>query len=367
MRDDRLERLARLLTEYSTPVTPGAKVHVKASGGALPFVSAVARAAIDRGGLVRTQIVLDEVQEHLLRHGGPAQLDDPDPVYRLRVEEADVMIAAFGGSNTRALTSIPAERQQRRARANRESFDIYRRRAAEGSLKWVATQFPSAADAQEAEMSLAEYEEFVYRACKVHLPDPVAAWREVERRQAGWCERLNAARRFRVTGPGTDLTLDTTGRTWFNDCGHENMPDGEVFTCPVETGVDGHVTFSFPGIMYGREITNVRLVFRAGRVVEAAADKGEDLLRAMLDTDEGARRLGEFAVGTNEEIARFTRNMLFDEKLGGTIHMALGSADPVVGGVNSSAIHWDLLCDMKAGGRIEADGALVYADGKFTI
>lgn len=367
MRDERLEKLARLITEYCAPVKPGAKVHVKASAGSLPFVAAVARAAIDRGGLVRTQVILDEVQEHLLRHGSEAQLDDPDPIYRLRMDEADVMIAAFGGTNTRAQTSIPAERQQRRARANREAFDTYLRRAAEGSLRWCASQFPSAADAQEAEMSLTEYEEFVYRACKVDRPDPVALWREVERRQDAWCARLKQARRLRATGPGTDLSVDVAGRGWVNDCGHENMPDGEIFTCPVETGVDGHVTFSFPGIMYGREVIGARLVFKAGRVVEAAAEKGEDLLHAMLDTDEGSRRLGEFAVGTNEEITRFTRNMLFDEKLGGTIHMALGASDAAVGGQNRSAIHWDLLCDMRQGGRIEADGVPVYVDGKFVI
>lgn len=367
MRDERLEKLATLITDYCTPVTPGAKVHVKAAAGALPFIEACARKAIDRGGLVRTQVILPAVQEHLLRMGSDAQLADPDPIYRLRVEEADVMIAAFGGENTRGMTSIPAARQSARARANRESFDIYRNRAAAGTLRWCASQFPSAADAQEAEMSLAEYEDFVYRACKVDRPDPVALWREVERRQAAWCARLAQAKRLRVTGPGTELSVDIAGRGWVNDCGHENMPDGEVFTCPVETGVDGHVTFSYPGIMYGREVIGARLVFRAGRVTEAKAEKGEDLLHAMLDTDEGARRLGEFAVGTNDEIDRFTRNMLFDEKLGGTIHMALGSSDPAVGGRNQSAIHWDLLCDMHTGGLIEADGVPVYRDGKFLI
>lgn len=367
MKDERLEKLARLIVDYCTPVKPADKVYVKADAIAIPFVSAVARAAIKRGGFVRTQLILDEVQEHLLRYGSDAQLDDPDPLYRYRVEDADVMIAAFASANTRSLSTIDAKRQQRRSRANAEAFDIYRRRAADGSLKWCATQFPTLADAQEAEMSLTEYEDFVYQACKVDQADPVAAWQAVEKRQQAWCDRLKEAHQLHVTGPGTDLHVEISGRGWVNDCGHENMPDGEIFTCPVENGVNGNVSFSFPGIVYGREIENIQLKFKDGQVIEAHADKGQDLLHAMLDTDEGSRRLGEFAVGTNEEITRFTRNMLFDEKLGGTIHMAVGAGDASVGSRNHSAIHWDMLCDMKQGGQITADGIIVYADGKFVI
>jgi aminopeptidase len=234
-------------------------------------------------------------------------------------------------------------------------------------LRWVGTQFPCQASAQDADMSLRDYADFVFRGGLLHLPNPQMAWRKIRTRQQRVVDHLDRAREVRfVTRNGTDLRVGVAGRKWINCCGANNFPDGEVFTGPIEDATEGQVCYTFPAVHGGREVTDVVLRFKNGRVVDAAASKNEEFLFKMLDQDKGARRLGEIAIGTNYAIRQFTRNTLFDEKIGGTFHAAVGAAYPESGGKNKSALHWDMVCDLRRGGIIEVDGKVISRNGKFT-
>jgi aminopeptidase len=216
-------------------------------------------------------------------------------------------------------------------------------------------------------MSLSDYEDFYYGACLATEADPVDAWR----RQSQEVERLRdwiqGREEVRVSGPGTDLRLGIGGRTFIAADGRHNMPDGEFFTGPVEDSAEGEVTFHLPSAVAGREVSGVRFRFEGGKVVDATAERGEEFLVQMLDTDDGARRLGELGIGTNYGIERGTKEILLDEKIGGTVHLAVGKSYPETGGVNESAVHWDMICDLRRGGRIEVDGELLQEDGKFRV
>jgi aminopeptidase len=232
-------------------------------------------------------------------------------------------------------------------------------------MAWCGTLHPTAAHAQDADMSLEEYETFVFAACHADKEDPADHWRRVAAELGARAASLGGIRELRIVGPDTDLRIGVGGRTWLAAEGRLNMPDGEVFTSPVETETDGEIRFTFPGIFQGREVEDVRLRFEGGRVVAASAARGEDYLRSLLDMDEGARIPGEVAFGLNYEIDRFTRNILFDEKIGGTMHLALGAAFPQAGGKNTSGLHWDLICDLREEGEVYADGELVWRAGSF--
>jgi aminopeptidase len=246
-------------------------------------------------------------------------------------------------------------------------MDIFLKRAAEGSLKWTGTQFPTQASAQEAEMSLSEYEQFVYGAGLLFEPDPAAAWRRISERQQRLADYLNGKSDYRVAAAnGTDVRMSVSGRRWINCDGHENFPDGEVFTGPILDSVNGTICFSFPAVHHGREVQDVKLVFKNGKVIDASAGKGQEYLFSMLDTDAGSRFLGECAIGTNYGITRYTRNTLFDEKIGGTVHFALGSGYPETGNTNQSGLHWDMVVDLRTGGFVEIDGEKISVDGRFT-
>jgi aminopeptidase len=241
------------------------------------------------------------------------------------------------------------------------------KRAAEGSLKWTGTQYPTQAAAQDAEMSLAEYEDFVFNAGLLNEADPVAAWKAVSQKQQRLTDFLNGKSDYRVVANnGTDIRMSVSGRTWINCDGHENFPDGEVFTGPVLDSVEGVVHFSFPAVYQGREVLDARLTFKGGKVVDASASKGEDFLIKMLDMDEGSRFMGECAIGTNYGIRQFTRNTLFDEKIGGTVHFAVGAGYPETGNTNQSGLHWDMVVDLRTGGYIEIDGVKINVNGRFT-
>ena len=229
------------------------------------------------------------------------------------------------------------------------------------------TLYPTDAYAQDAEMATDEFADFVVAACKLDQPDPVAAWRAQAAEQQRLIDWLADKREVRLRGPDTDLTLGIAGRTWINADGTNNFPDGEIFTGPVEDSVEGHVRFSYPVVTAGREVHDVRLRFAGGRVVDASAAKNEEYLIRTLDTDPGARVLGEFAFGTNFGISRFIKNILLDEKIGGTVHMALGRGYPETGNVNESAVHWDLICDLREGGAVDVDGEPFLRDGRFVV
>jgi aminopeptidase len=259
------------------------------------------------------------------------------------------------------------ERAALRARAVQRLNATAGRRSATGEMRWCSTLFPTHALAQEADMSLPEYEEFVYRAMFLDQPDPIAAWQAFSMDQQKKADLLEQVETLRFVAEGTDLTVRVGGRKWMNSDGKRNFPSGEVFTGPIEDSANGTIRFTFPSLRGGREVDEARLSFRNGRVVEATAARGEDAMLRELDTDEGARYLGEVAIGNNYGIQRYTKNTLFDEKIGGTCHFALGKSYAETGGTNVSAIHWDLVCDLRQGGEVIADGKTIHRDGQWVV
>jgi aminopeptidase len=278
----------------------------------------------------------------------------------------DARLTIEASENTKSLSGVDPKRVALRQAALGGLGRRLMERSASGELRRCLTLFPTEAHAQDAEMSLAEYEDFVFDSCLLNLPDPAEGWRQVRAEQQRIVDYLMAHDHIHIVAPDTDIRYRVAGRTWINSDGKRNFPSGEVFTGPIENSVEGHVRFNYPAIYNGREVEDVRLFFKAGKVVEASASRGEDFLQAMLDTDPGARFLGEVAFGLNYNIQRFTRKILFDEKIGGTMHMALGRSYPDSGGKNDSAIHWDLICDLRDG-EVTADGELCYRDGKFIV
>ena len=365
MRDDRLEKLARLLVQYSTEVKPGDNVFVSGEKVTIPFIEAVAAEVVKAGGHVNCVVDLPEVNESILKFGSKPQLDHPNVGFGL-CAAADVWISAWGSSNLKQFSNIDPEIMRLRRLANKDHRKIYSDRMASGELRWCGTMFPTQADAQEAEMSLREYEDFVYSAGLLHMDDPVAAWRKVESEQEKLVKFLDKKSVLRLLADNTDITVGVKGRKWINCCGKVNFPDGEVFTSPVENEVNGFISFTYPAIFGGRSVENVKLTVVDGKIVNESASKGLDFLTSSLNTDPGARYFGEVAIGTNYGIPKFTRNILFDEKLGGTIHMAAGDSMGDAGGVNKSSLHWDMICDMH-NGEIYADGELFYKNGKVIV
>jgi aminopeptidase len=363
--DPRHERFAQVLVDYSTRVREGDLVLIESTPLAAPLIHALYRRVAQAGGHPEVRIGLEGAAEGLLSAGNDDQLAWINPRLRGDAKEANVRIAIEAESNTRGLSDIDPARQAVFARARSSLRDLTMERAAEGELRRVVTAFPTNASAQDAEMSLADYEDFVYRAGFLDEEDPVASWEALGEELGRLAEWLGTKRELRVVTEGTDLTVGVEGRTWIPCDGKENFPDGEVFTGPVETRVDGQVRFSFPAPHAGRLVRDIELRFEGGEVVEARASEGEDFLREMLAMDDGARRLGEFAFGMNDSVQEFTGHTLFDEKLGGTVHMALGKAYPESGGKNESALHWDLVCDLRGESEVHADGELVYRDGAF--
>ena len=367
MIDPRIEKLADLLVNYCVAVQPGDRILLTASSAALPLAAETYRHIIRAGGHPLVNWAENVFAEILLKEGNDAQLQHvPRPV-ELIYNEYDGLIGIRGNLNTRALSGVDPQRQRMRQAAMRELSQIMMQRSAAGDLRWVGTLFPTHAQAQEADMSLSEFAEFVFQACHVDKEDPVAEWRKLSHMQQKLVDYLKGKEAVKVQGPDVDLTLSIAGRTFINSDGRRNMPSGEIFTGPVETSVNGWVRFTYPAIYNGREVEGVELHFEDGKVVDACAKKNEAFLHSVLDTDPGARYLGEFAVGTNKGIDRFTKSILFDEKIGGTIHMALGAGYPETGSENKSAVHWDMICDMRDGGQIWVDDELFYDSGNFAI
>jgi aminopeptidase len=369
MRDQRLSKLADVLVHYSTRVKAGDLVGISADPVAFPLVEAVYESVLAAGGHPFWHMRSESLIESLLLNGSEEQLRFLSPLEMARVETIDVHIGFWAETNTKALGRIDPARIAARRLGSQPMSKRFLERAAKGELRWVGTMYPTAASAQDAEMSLAQYEQFVFSAGLLHLPDPVSAWQQIHDRQERVREFLQGRKSVHFRVPpgdghdGTDLEVHVEGSTWINCAGHENFPDGEVFTGPQNA--TGYVNFSFPAVYNGREVEGVRLVFRDGRVVDASARKNEDFLLAMLDQDTGARTMGEIAIGTNYSIQEFSRNTLFDEKIGGTFHAACGAGYPESGNCNESALHWDMVCDLRKGGTIAADGEIFHRDGRF--
>jgi aminopeptidase len=363
--DPRIERMARTIVEYSLALRPNDLLRIEAPALAQPLILATYRSALKAGAHIVTRLVLDGLAESLLRHASDAQLAHVSESERVELETITARLVIGGAWNTRELSTVPAERLARFRQARGALTSRILQRKAAGQLRSCITHFPTQADAQQAEMSLAEYEDFVFSACFCDRPDPITEWRKLSGTQAGIVERLNRVRQLRVEALDTELELSVADRTWVNSDGKANFPSGEVFSAPVEDSVCGSIRFDFPAIYAGRAVHDIRLRFEQGRVVASCAAQGEDLLKAMLATDAGAARLGEVAFGCNYGVTRFTHNILFDEKIGGTMHFALGASYPECGGRNQSAIHWDLIKDLRTQGRVHADGALFYENGQF--
>ncbi len=366
MRDPRLDKLADVLVNYSTAVRPDDLVRIWGPPVTRPLVVALYRAVLAAGGHPHVELVPDECAEIKLDLASEEQLRFENPIALYTIERVDVSIGLWGEDNTKSLSGTDPARQALVSQARKKQMARFLERASAGELRWVGSQYPCNSAAQDAQMSLAQYERFVFEAGLLHLDDPAAAWREISRRQQRVADFLNECREVRFTTPqGTDLKVGVDGRAWINCDGHENFPDGEIFTGPVEDATEGVVAYSFPAVHGGREVDGIRLTFKAGRVVDASATRGEEFLIAMLDQDAGARVLGEIAIGTNYSVRQYTKNTLFDEKIGGTFHAAVGAAYPETGGKNESGLHWDMVCDLRQGGRIFADGKLISENGRF--
>jgi aminopeptidase len=365
MSDRRLERLAKLLVHYSVAVQPGDWVGIGGDVVAVPLARYVHREVLEAGGHPVLQLSDQAMARDYLRLANEDQLEWVNPARLLYMEQADCLINLRATTNTRAMTGIDNSKMQRRARANKPIMETYMRRSAEGAFRWVLTQYPTEASAQEANMSLEEYEDFIFSATFCDQDDPVAKWREMSATQQKKVDWLKGKDQVVLKGPNIDLSLSVKDRIFINADGQRNMPDGEIFTGPVEDSVNGWVRFTYPSIVNGQAVSGIELHFENGKVVKASAEQNEALLMSQLDTDEGARYLGEFAIGTNFGIDRFTGNILFDEKIGGSIHMAIGRSYPDTGGQNISAVHWDMICDMRDDSEIHVDGELFYKNGAF--
>jgi aminopeptidase len=366
MTDPRLARLAELIAGYSLELEPGKVMRIDTSAIGVPLATEIYRAALNAGALPYVNVDLEELPELLIREGTDEQLDFVSPVAEDEIDRLDAIVTIWAEENTRALGSAPADRHQRLIAATRALTSRRWGRISTGDLRWCGVLFPTPAQAQDAGMSVNEYERFVYRACHVEEDgDAVAHWQATRSELSQRAAALGRARELRIVGPDTDLRVVVDGRAWESADGRYNMPDGEVYTSPVETETEGHIRFAFPALFQGREVDDIRLSFEEGRVVAAEAARGSEFLEAVLDLDEGARRLGEVAFGLNYEIDEFTNNTLFDEKIGGTMHVALGAAFKELGGRNESALHWDLVCDLRSDGEVHIDGELAWKAGQF--
>ena len=365
MNDPRYDGLARLVLEHSLDLRAGQVLRIQGSTAAAPLILALHRAAIDRGAHAYTSVELEVFKELLIADGSDEQLDFVSPIELRETDTIDAAVTIWAESNTRASTRLDAERHQRQIAAERQYVMRRRDRVSRGELRWCGVLCPTNAHAQDAEMSLGDYEEFVFRACHVTDDDPVGHWRGIASELQARAQELDTVRELRILGEDTDLTVAVDGRRWRAAHGRQNMPDGEVYTSPVETGVSGAIRFGFPALFEGREIDDLRLRFEQGRVVAAEAARGASYLNALLEMDAGAATVGEVAFGLNYEIDRFTRNLLFDEKIGGTMHVALGMGFEDLGGTNRSSLHLDLICDLRRDGEVYADGELIWRAGRF--
>ncbi|KAA3646179.1 MAG: aminopeptidase [Chloroflexi bacterium] len=367
MTESRVKKFAELLVNYSIGVKPGDWVWVRSSTIAEPLAKEVVEAIWAAGGTTTLTMSSDGILEAIYRVASNEQLEWISPVDKVLFDEADALIALNAPSNSRNLSNIPPEKQQVAQIARRELTETYMRRSAEGSLRWVTTNYPCASYAQEADMSLYEYENFVYGATFVDKDDPIAEWRKVHDMQQKLVDWLAGKKQIEIRGKYAELSLSIEGRPFINSDGKKNMPSGEIFTSPVEDSVNGWVDFTYPAIRGGREVEGVRLEFKDGKVVKATAEKNEEYLISQLDSDDGARILGEWAIGTNYGIQQFTKSILYDEKIGGTMHMAVGAGYPETNSQNKSAIHWDFICDMREDSEILVDGELFYKNGEFQV
>lgn len=364
MPDPRVIKLAEIMAEYSLELKPGQQVWLRTSPVAQEFNLAFYEKAVRLGAHVLVDQSVPGADEAFYKHASDELLDFVPPYRKLVAETFDASLRVWAEENTRALAGVDPKRLARGRKAGAELFKTVMKRTAAGTYRWCVTVHPTAAMAQDANMSLADYADFVYGAGMLNEPDPVACWRGEGKKQERLIRWLKGRKQVHIAGANLDMQFSIAGRTFEKSDGLYNFPDGEIFTSPVEDSASGWVRFRYPAIYDGQEVEDIQLWFEGGKVVREEAGKNRQLLSALLGTDEGARRLGEWGIGTNYAITRFSRNMLFDEKMGGTIHFAVGQSFPECGGKNESGLHWDMLCDM-ADSEIRIDDELFYRNGKF--
>ena len=367
MGDPRVDAVADVLIQYSINLQPGQLVQIESKLEGTPLVVALYQAILKVGGHPWLDLAVEETEELFYSHASEAQLDFFPEFLKQANEDIDASITIWTDANTKRLNKVDPAQQARRAKAMHPVNNRLFERIASKELHWVGTAYPTNAAAQTAEMSLRDYEDFVYGACLVAEPDPIAAWKAVSVKQQLLIDWLSERNEIHLQGEDTDLRLTYEGRTWENCDGHENFPDGEIFTGPIEDSVEGHIRFSYPACYRGRQVEDVRLWFEKGKVVKATAAKNEAFLLEMLAIDDGAKFVGEFAFGTNPGIQMFTGDTLFDEKIGGTVHLALGKGFLETGSKNDSAIHWDMVCDLRYGGVVRVNGETFSENGQFQI
>jgi aminopeptidase len=367
MPDPRLQKLARILVDHSTQVQPGDLVAIETVTIAEPLVREIYDLVLQRGGYPHILLHLQDEDEIFFGRAADPQLDFVPTFQKLVTEQFDVYIRARAETNTRALSNVDPARQARWQKAMAVIRNMMLKRGGDKSLRWVLTQYPTEAYASEAGMDLETYADFVFQACHADeaTADPVAYWQGLKAEQQRYVDRIEGHERVEIKGPDVDLTLSIKGRKFMNSSGLHNVPDGEIYTGPVEDSLNGWVKYTYPALWQGRLVEGVELAFKDGKVVKATAEKNKEFLLKMLDSDAGARYAGEFAIGTNAQIDRFTKNILFDEKIGGTFHLALGAGYPETGSKNTSMIHWDMICDLRQDSEIRVDGEVVFKNAVF--
>jgi aminopeptidase len=365
MIDKRLEKLAYILIHHSLKIRKNDLFVISGSSVAAPLIKEVYKQAVQAGAYPHIRVGIDGVAETYFKYASEKQLKYVSPIAKFEIEQIDARLAVISPENTKSMTNIDPKKQVISSAAQKEIHQIFLDRAAKKELRWCVTQYPTNAAAQDADMSLGEYEDFIFKAAHVEKKDPVGHWNKVFREQEKVRKLLASKKKLHVIAEDTDLTVSVTGRKWINCYGKENFPDGEVFTGPIENSAEGYISYSFPVSHGGREVDDIKLWFKKGKVVKAKASKGEKFLNSMLDMDKGSRRVGEFAFGLNYGIKKYTKNTLFDEKIGGTIHIAVGSGYPETGSKNKSSLHWDMMCDLRKHGEVYADDDLIYKNGKF--
>jgi len=366
MPDPRISKLAEIMAQYSLELRPGQQVWLRTSPVAQEFNLAFYEQAVRLGAHVLVDQSIPGAEEAYYKHASDTLLDFVPPYRKLVAETFDASLRVWADENTRSLAGVDPVRLARGRKAGAALFKTVMDRTAAGTYRWCVTVHPTAGMAQEANMSLGDYADFVYGAGMLNDPDPVGSWRLEGKKQGQLIAWLSGRKDVELKGANIDIKLSIEGRTFEKSDGLYNFPDGEIFTSPVDDSAVGWVRFRYPAIYDGQEVEDIELWFEGGKVVRERAGKNQELLSSLLNTDEGARRLGEWGVGTNYGIKRFTRNMLFDEKMGGTIHFAVGQAFPECGGKNESGLHWDMLCDM-ADSEITVDGDPFYTNGKFAL
>ena len=372
MADPRVVNFAKVLVEHSARVVPGDRVLIEATTAAEPLVRELYIQILEKRGHPHPMIgfpgMVPFIQDDLyLTYAKDTQLDFVPTFHKIGYDQFEGRIRIHSATNTRATTNLDPVKAQRRGKATSTITESQMRRGAEGVFKWVTTLYPTDAYAQDAGMSLKQYEDFVFGAVHAHEEDPIAYWQSTATGQQKAINFLAGKSQVVMHGPNVDLTLSIKGRKFMNSTGMYNMPDGEIFTGPVEDSVNGWVKFTYPAIYGGVAVEGAELTFVRGRVEQAKAEKNQEYLIKMLESDSGSRYLGEYAIGTNFDINKFTGNILFDEKIGGTFHMALGAGYPETGSRNKSAIHWDMICDLRTDSEILVDGELFYKNGQFVF